>query len=69
MEEDDLQGFIVEFISLGQAMKVIAIDPVSQREVSIVGNPRETRRQLAKIAIDKLKYVMTRDASKQSMDE
>lgn len=60
-EDDDEERFIVEFIALGKSVKVTAVDPVSIREVSIVGSPRASRQQLAELAIRKLKYVLNRD--------
>ena len=53
--------YIVEFIQLGGSIKVTAVDPVSLREVSIVGSPGATQEQLAELAIRKLRYVLERD--------
>jgi hypothetical protein len=63
MSGGEQEGFIVEFVTLGNSVKVTAIDPASMREVSIVGSPRATNRQLAGLAIRKLKYVLERDCS------
>ena len=60
MDGQEHEDYIIEFITVGQAMKVTAIDPVSLREVSIVGNPKASRRELADAAIQKLKYVMAK---------
>jgi hypothetical protein len=57
-------GYIVEYVLVGKSLKVTAIDPASLREVSIVGSPRATRKQLAALAVRKLKYVMTRDGDR-----
>ena len=45
----------------GNAIKVTAIDPVSMREVSMVGSPKISSKELGKLAVRKLKYVMERD--------
>jgi hypothetical protein len=54
-------GYIVEFIKLGSALKVTAIDEVTLREVSIVGDPKMTRKHLSKVAIAKLRYVLEKE--------
>jgi len=54
-------GYIVEFVSVGNAMKVTAIDPKTMREVSMVGNPKLTRKHLAKKAVEKLRYVLEKE--------
>ncbi len=61
MSDGEQTGFIVEYIQLGNAIKVTAIDPVSMREVSIVGSPKVSSKELAALAIRKLKYVMERE--------
>lgn len=55
-------GYIIEFYPLGGSVKVSAIDPVTLKEVSIVGDPRAGNDELAKLAIRKLKYVLGKDA-------
>ncbi len=62
MSAEDKEGFIVETTRIGNAIKVTAIDPVSMREVSIVGSPKASPKELSSLAIRKLKYVMERDA-------
>jgi len=61
MDDQNNRGYIIEFITVGQAMKVTAIDPVTLREVSIVGNPKASQRELADAAIEKLKYVIAKE--------
>ena len=55
------EGYIVEFVTLGNALKVTAIDPVTMREVSMVGDPKLSRKHLAKSAVEKLKYVLEKE--------
>ena len=49
---------IVEFRRIGAALKVIAIDPATGTEVSMVGDPRLSRQELARLAVRKLQYVL-----------
>ena len=61
-EEGSGQGrYIIEYVAMGESVKVTAIDPVSSREVSIVGPVKAPRKQLAELAIRKLLYVLNRD--------
>lgn len=61
---DDDNAYIVEFVSVGKNLKVIAIDPVTMREVSIVGAHKAGQKALAKLAVKKLQYVLKRDKDK-----
>jgi|ETNmetMinimDraft_2_1059921.scaffolds.fasta_scaffold147573_1 hypothetical protein len=54
----------LEFHRVGDYIKVSAIDARTNVEVSIVGSPRTTQRQLTRIAVRKLEYVL----DKQSRD-
>ena len=54
-------GYIIEFYRLGGSVKVSAIDPVTLREACIVGDAKANPKDLAKLAIRKLKYVMGKD--------
>ncbi|VAV98868.1 hypothetical protein MNBD_ALPHA01-156 [hydrothermal vent metagenome] len=58
---DESDGFIIEFIQIGTSVKVSAVDPVSGREVSIVGPSTATRGYLSQVAVNKLKYVLSRE--------
>ncbi|MDE3060436.1 MAG: hypothetical protein KGJ06_05445 [Pseudomonadota bacterium] len=62
-EQEEREGYIVEFITIGLSVKVTAIDPESLREVSIVGSPNASSEDLAQLAVRKLKYVLNRDKS------
>ncbi|WP_417317642.1 DUF6898 family protein [Emcibacter sp.] len=61
MSGGDNGDVIVEFVQVGNAVKVSAIDAKTGREVSIVGSPRASREELTRVAVNKLKYVMSRD--------
>jgi len=53
---------IIEFHSVGAYVKVSAIDPVSLTEVSIVGDPHAGEARLKRLAVQRLEYVMARQA-------
>ncbi len=53
--------YLVEFIQVGSYMKVSAVDPISGREVSIVGPASASRNQLSRVAVNKLKYVLAKE--------
>ncbi|HEY8352732.1 MAG TPA: hypothetical protein VIK87_09320 [Sphingomonadales bacterium] len=50
------EGYLIEFIQIGNAVKVSAVDPETGLEVSIVGSPRMSRDALADAAVRKLRY-------------
>ncbi len=52
---------IIEFISMGRHVKVTAIDPISLREVSIVGDARASQHSLKELAVQKLRYVLEKE--------
>lgn len=58
---DDADSYLVEFIQIGSSVKVSAIDPVSGREVSIVGPASASRDQLSRTAVNKLKYILAKE--------
>ncbi|WP_374305037.1 hypothetical protein [Ferrovibrio sp.] len=51
---------IIEFRRIGAALKVIAIDPMTGMEVSMVGDPRLSQQELARLAVQKLRYVQNK---------
>ena len=59
----DSEGYLVEFIQIGSSVKVSAVDPVTGREVSIVGPAKATRDHLTRTAVNKLKYVLAKENS------
>lgn len=58
MSGDD--GYLIEFLPMGNAVKVSAIDPMTGIEVSIVGSATASQHDLAALAVRKLRYVLTR---------
>ena len=57
---------IVEFISVGQLVKVTAVCELTGREVSMVGDPRVSREELKRLAVKKLRYVLNKEAGPNS---
>lgn len=55
---------IIEFIEVGQSVKVSAVDVASGVEVSIIGPVSATREQLEQTAVAKLKYVLSNKSKK-----
>ncbi len=62
-DSDPQTEYIIEFLSVGNSVKVTAIDPNTAQEVSIVGAPQISRDELSRLAIRKLKYVIDRNKS------
>lgn len=53
-----LPEVLFEFVVHGRYVKVIAVDPKSGTEVSLVGDRRAAKSKLQNLAIQKLKYVL-----------
>jgi len=51
---------IIEFRRIGAALQVIAVDPVTGTEVSMVGDPRLSQQELSRLAVRKLQFVMNK---------
>ena len=53
--------FIIEFVRVGDSVKVSAIDPKTGTETCIVAPAKgSTQKQMQDIAIQKLKYVLSK---------
>ena len=55
-----LRDVLFEFRRVGKFLKVTAIDPESNIEVSMVGSPRYGQEMLKRIATRKLVYVIAK---------
>lgn len=55
------RNIIIEFMPVGNAVKVSAICENTGREVSIVGDRNAGKAELEMLAVRKLKYVMAKD--------
>lgn len=53
---------IFEFVLIGTAMKITAVDAETGVEATIVGDPRAGRETLRRLARQKLDYVMRKKA-------
>lgn len=53
--------FIIEFINVGQLVKVCAVCERTGREVTMVGDPRASRAELSRLAANKLRYVINKE--------
>lgn len=60
MTDDSQEGYIIEFIVVGKSVKVTAMDPVTLKEVSIIGARSASRKELAELAVRKLQYVLNK---------
>jgi hypothetical protein len=60
---DKQAKYLIEFHRVGNYVKVSAIDPETNTEVSIVGDPRATELELERLAVRKLEYVMAKNTS------
>lgn len=61
--------YLVEFIPIGNSVKVSAIDPDSGVEVSIVGPAKASQADLTQVAVRKLEYVMGRKSAAAADDK
>ena len=53
-----IKEYLFEFSWVGAYVKVSAIDPETNTEVSIVGDSNTTEAELKRVAINKLEYVI-----------
>ena len=53
---------IFEFVQIGTALKITAVDAATGIEVSMVGDPNAGQETLRRLAAQKLAYVMRKQA-------
>lgn len=58
---ESLHEVLFEIRRIGMFVKVSAIDPITNTEVSIVGSSRTNQNALKAVAMRKLRYVITRN--------
>ena len=63
--KDDTR-YIIECIYRGRYAKVSAVDPVTGTEVSIVGDAMRTKKELERVAVQKLEYVLAKNLERPS---
>ena len=51
-------NYLIEFIPNGRYVKVTAIDPATGGEAVLVGDARQSRERLARLAVQKLEFVL-----------
>jgi len=62
------EEFIIEFIRLGDSVKVSAIDPVSGREVCVIVPAKGvTQKRMMELASQKLRYVLNKEKSEDNL--
>jgi len=64
--DDEDWDAIVEFRRIKGALQVIAIDTETGREVSMVGDPRLSKTELSRLAVQKLRYVLNKERGDRS---
>jgi hypothetical protein len=52
--------YLIEYVRIGNQVKVTACDPDTGLEVSIIGPANATKHELSELAIRKLHYVMNK---------
>ena len=56
-----LSEVLFQFIPQGNYVKVIAVDPITNTEIIMVGDRRSGKQTLERIAIQKLRYVIEKN--------
>ena len=56
-----LNEVLFEFIPQGNYIKVIAVDPISNTEIVLVGDRRSGKQTLERAALQKLQYVIEKN--------
>ena len=69
MQKNDILGEVLfEFIPHGNFVKVIAVDPITNTEIIIVGDRRAGRQTLQMTAMQKLRYVILKNMENKTVD-
>ena len=63
-EDVHLSEVIFEFRQIGRQVRVVAVDPATNTEITMVGDPGAGKETLKRLAIRKLRYVIARNASR-----
>ena len=56
-------GFIIEFITMGNSVKITVVDPKTGREVATIGPKTASRSELVRVAVNKMNYVLKKEQS------
>ena len=65
-QDINLSEVIFEFQRVGKMTRVVAIDPVSNTEITMVGAPGYGQEALKTLAMRKLKYVIAKNLNAKS---
>jgi len=60
MAQEQLSEVLFEFVQKGRYVKVTAMDPVTRAEAVVVGDATSSPETLKRIAVNKLKFVISR---------
>jgi hypothetical protein len=60
MAQENLSEVLFEFVQQGRFVRVTAMDPVSKAEAVVVGDAASSPEMLKRVAVNKLRFVMTR---------
>ena len=58
--------FYLEFLSMGNQVKVMAIDPETGIEVSIIAPQTASQSEMSKVAVEKLKRRIVKEAEQEA---
>lgn len=67
-EDVYLPEVFFEFYTIGRTVRVAAIDPRTNTEVSVIGDPAYGEAYLKNLAMKKLRFVMARSGAGQKPD-
>ncbi len=62
-----IKEYLFEFNWVGAYVKVSAIDPETNTEVSIVGDPSSSESELKRVALKKLEYVINKNKETENL--
>ena len=54
--------YLLEFVRQGNYVRIAAIDPVTGTEVVTVGDAKRSKKELTRVAVQKLEYVLKKNA-------
>jgi hypothetical protein len=62
-KKNNLEGIIIEYVTVGGSMKVTALDPKTLLEATIIAPISSTPREAAALAVRKLRYLKEKGKS------
>lgn len=54
---DNNERYIVEYIAIGNSVKATAFDPITMKEVSVIGSTNTPKKLIGQLAVRKLIYM------------